>query len=233
MITPSSPTSRRSAFTLVELLVVIVIIAILAALVFPAFQTVRAKADQTKCMNNLKQWAIALTRYSQDNGGNIVWQNWASISSNDRYYETYFSGSITINGVSKFGTEFFRMCPVLYPTWTSGNSPVGYAFARPSELAANGSYALVSGSSYNLRSAAHPSQLLWMIDANALNIQGASGLDTNVKPICQTKGQIRHTGGVNAVFADAHTEFFMWDAIDRDSAHPQEKKMIDLWFQLN
>jgi len=59
--------TRRSAFTLIELLVVIAIIAILAAILFPVFAKVREKARQTQCVSNLKQFALAVIQYTEDN----------------------------------------------------------------------------------------------------------------------------------------------------------------------
>ena len=60
---------KKRAFTLIELLVVIAIIAILAAMLLPALQQARERAQSAKCISNLKQLLNVAQSYIDDNRG--------------------------------------------------------------------------------------------------------------------------------------------------------------------
>ncbi len=85
----------RRGFTLIELLVVIAIIAVLIALLLPAVQAAREAARRAQCVNNLKQFGLAMHNYHSSNdsfpmgasqsyynygGGQpcTTWNNWSA-----------------------------------------------------------------------------------------------------------------------------------------------------------
>lgn len=61
-----APHSQRG-FTLIELLVVIAVIAILVSLLLPALSLARERSRRTHCLNNIRQFILAVHLYGDDN----------------------------------------------------------------------------------------------------------------------------------------------------------------------
>jgi len=61
----------QGGFTLIELLVVIAIIAILAALLLPALSAAKQRAQQIRCLSNVKQLTLAYFMYVNETGSMV------------------------------------------------------------------------------------------------------------------------------------------------------------------
>jgi prepilin-type N-terminal cleavage/methylation domain-containing protein len=60
-------TSRKSAFTLVEIMIVVAIIGLLAAIAIPNFVRARTTSQKNACINNLRQIDGAIQQWALEN----------------------------------------------------------------------------------------------------------------------------------------------------------------------
>ncbi len=211
----------RKGFTLIELLVVIAIIAILAAILFPVFAKAREKAQQTSCLSNQKQIALALLMYAQD-------------------YDECFYGLWFASGGSGYANSLARtylepyinntqiwQCPSSPVLWYSYYNSTTGAYEHPTPM----SYALSELHLYYLTKTygcncglgMYPNPAGTILFAETVDWGGYALWYTWYRRIpgdptwlgCATP----HNDGANVSFVDGHAKWLSGAALDYGATH--------------
>jgi len=193
---PRRRAPSRAAFTLVELLVVIVIIGVLVALLIPAVAGVRAIAQQSACLNNLRELGLAAQQY---------------VVAHDKYPAAWFedsSGNVHrwmdyLQPYMVKATEFYH-CPSdpnAVPLSYDKTIVLSYGIniSRFLDDAHDFWYPVMS---YNVE---HPGQVILLADCAA----GVYYCGIDPPPFQDPVPSVayRHVGGgFNAVYCDGHAE---------------------------
>jgi prepilin-type N-terminal cleavage/methylation domain-containing protein/prepilin-type processing-associated H-X9-DG protein len=224
---------RQRAFTLIELLVVIAIIAILSALLLPALSRAQLKAQQTQCLNNLRELQTGWLMYVHDQNDALPLnaQEKASYSDNASTTNSWVVGDATVSTDVSFlqrgtiypyvGNPGVYHCPADRSTVTGTNALRTRSYSLDYYL--NGgidpNYAgFLPASAFvgivtRASAISRPSLVFAFLDEHELTIEdGVFLLYRDPDETWQNAPSDRHNRGLNLSFTDGHCEYWKWRA---------------------
>jgi len=210
---PLRRSDRSTGFTLIELLVVIGLITILIGLLLPAVAMARRMAGQAQCASNLRQWAIAVNVYAEQNN------NWLPRRG---------QGKMPTGTLTNYDDWFNELAPLVgSPTYetlvSSGTMPQAddhSIWICPELYGSPNAYGILFGYAMNMalsvREAQYPDRIdkIGSASTMAFMADGPVGYCSTV-PFVSTAAVPapfnpvpRHNGKVNISFLDGHVSSY-------------------------
>jgi prepilin-type processing-associated H-X9-DG protein len=224
----------------VELLVVIGIVTVLIALLLPALAMARRAAGQATCASNLRQWAIAMTAYVQQNNGWLPRRGQGkmptgTLSNYDDWFNELppflgqhtYQDLVSQGGMPEAGSNSIWICPQLSGVPNSFGNLFGYGM----NMALSVRNATLPD---RIDKIGPPASMVFLAD-------GPAGYCSTV-PFVSTPSALspfnpvpRHNGKVNIAFLDGHVSAYdgkyLGCQLEGDSVHPDACNQPDVrWY---
>jgi prepilin-type N-terminal cleavage/methylation domain-containing protein len=211
---------RKLGFTLIELLVVIAIIAILAAMLLPALSRSKQQAQQTQCLNNLRQLGLALQMYAGDYRDYFTYPNWG-VTAQGWLYNPAFGVIPTPNGttVPYQGGELWPYVRNIASYWCPTDITNAATSSYPNRADKLSTY-IMNGAACDFNNAYNTGYavfkmtqipldgvIMWEPDDSE---GGGAYNDGSSQPDPADGPSRRHFPGSVMLYFDAHTEFMQW-----------------------
>lgn len=217
---------KTRAFTLVELLSVIAIIGVLAGILIPVALNMRSKSRATQCASNMRQIAISLISYANDNKGKTVSAHYPDNDANWAQQVVRWDGSnrTLVEGRS-FGiwrcpeNDDQTKAPMANGTGLPNTSYMINGYRNDNETTDH-RYAKVTVASIQ-----NPAKLYMVFEGRYFRCeaQSQSGSSTIPAGIYASGGSLNyarypHDGGMSIAFADGHVARMQGPVLDRGSS---------------
>lgn len=189
-------------FTLIELLVVISIVSLLISILLPALASARKATQRVTCINQIRQWTLAMSVYSQDNRGYFPSQK-LGVSESTWYSCDEFGLYIGIQ--NELGRKKLFSCPSWHGKKFSNDTTTSYCLWYPEAQ---------GGVTYSPRvdSVVHASKMALLFDGHAQNsaaaytwlAKGSSAWTWKISWQNTIRGTIRDTAYSQNTWADGY-----------------------------
>jgi prepilin-type N-terminal cleavage/methylation domain-containing protein/prepilin-type processing-associated H-X9-DG protein len=230
MKSPIYPSLSKHAFTLVELLVVISIIGLLAGLAIPAIAGARSKANDSKCLSNLRQIGLAFLSFASDNSGFLPRGNNNTDDTGTagrEYYKAVYAYIPTLNNkMSGKQVNKVFLCPAEKQPPDQSTSCTQYtaSFALETGSSSTADTGVNGNGPRTLVSIENPTKTILLVDGKigissyAYQTESSTTWNALTEDVTKTSPKdtakvcFRHSGitAINALYADGHAGSIKW-----------------------